>query len=145
MITDYQSMIQLNPIIPFSPSGYQKARWFNYMVTSTSSIKSFQLFVYGNLAQDAVRDANDLKRYFETRDVGNFSIAIGVLAPKLDTESLAYVVQINMNVGALRIAMGGTKSKPMTLGLQRPPHVPSTDIVNRGIPVTNSGIAVINT
>ena len=142
---DYQSMIQLNPIIPFSPSGYQKARWFNYRVLSTASVKSFQLFVYGNLAQDAVRDANQLKQYFESRDVGT-DIAIGILAPKLDDVSLAYVVQMNMNVGALRmgIGMGGTKSQ-LHIGIQQHIHHEQFDVVNHGLLITNNGKTIVNT
>jgi len=140
-MTDYQRALQLNPIVPFSPSGYHKANWFNYKVMSTSSVKSFQIFVYGNLEQDASHNANLLKQYFET--TFKEDVAIGILSPKLDTTTLAYVVQMNMNVGSLRIPVGSAKPRvKQTIGTQQTHD--AVDIVNRGIPIVNNGVQVRN-
>ncbi len=140
-MTDYQEILQTNPVVQFSPSGYQKARWFNYVVTSTASVKSFQVFVYGNLKQDATQDAIALKRFFEASF--NANVSIGILSAKLDPTTSAYVVQMNMNVGALYIPLGSPNSQTtkQTIGKQQLHNV---DVVNNTTPVVNNGVQTRN-
>ena len=116
---DYQSLIQTNPIVQYAQgNGFQMSSWVNMNVLMSASVKSFEIYVYANTAQDSMFLANQLKQYIEMNPMSNSAgvaddVSIGVRHATLDPISQAYKTTMNMMTGMLTIGMadGGKESQ----------------------------------
>ncbi len=128
MTNDYGSLIQTNPIVPFSqsPTGWRMSKWCNYEVVMNASTKTFHIKVFSNTADEAMFYANQLKTYIEANPIVVNSIpddiSIGLQFPIYDQISRGYYVTLIMMVGNLRVPMGGKEDPcPLTPSAYRVP------------------------
>jgi len=146
MTNDYQSLIQLNPIVQYAMNGFQRSSWCNISVLSMSSVKNYAIHVFANTPQDAMFLANQLKAFIEQRpmmNTGGFpdDISIGIRQPIKDPISMAYKVDMIMTAGMLRMqGSSSVPSQPSPISLVQNDR----EIINHGLVITNNGKQITN-
>jgi hypothetical protein len=132
----YADVIKYNPVAKHSMNGYQLDRWYNFVQKPNAGIVRYNISMFANTASDASRYAMDFKQYLEANGITvrgiKDDVSVGLTKPVLDRLTRAYVVDIIMLAGQLR--MYGSSSVP-----KQHPNATEKDIVHNGIPLTHNG------
>jgi len=133
----YADILSHNPVMQHSVDGYQRDKWYNAVQKPMGGVINYNIKVFANSAQEAQFYAKAFKHYIEanpliTRGIKD-DISIGMTKPVLDTHTRAYVVDLIMMAGQLR--MFGSSSVPTTPTTPHNEH----DVVYHGMPVTYNG------
>jgi len=140
MSRTYADVIRYNPVAKLSANGYQLDRWYNVVQKPVGGPVQFNISMFANTASEVQRYAMDFKRYLEangitTRGVKD-DVSVGLTKPTLDPLTRAYVVDIIMLAGQLR--MFGSSSVP-----NKHPDATEHDVVHNGVPLTHNGKQLI--
>ncbi len=107
MTNDYQSLIHLNPVIPYQLHGFRSSHWCNMLTIMDGQTKQFHISVFANTPQQATFYASQLQQYIEMNPMKNHiggvdDISIGVRSPIFDTVSQGYIATMIVNTGMLQ-------------------------------------------
>jgi len=137
MSRDYADIIKYNPVAKQSANGYQLDRWYNAVRKPVGGPVQFNISVFANTAQEAQFYGTTFKQYLEANKVTTNGIkddmSIGMTKPSLDPYTRAYVVDLIMMAGQLR--MFGSSSVPKSPTTPHDEH----DVVYHGMPLTHNG------
>ena len=121
----FLSLIQRNPIVPYSSQGRQRNTWCNVNAIQSSSMKSLEINVFGRTDGSARATASRLEDFIKEQKVIQKSIAVIPV----------FVVQDEVwdkKVGAFRLTMvltlsrGGFESSNTATNLLAPNHTALT-------------------